>query len=464
MSQLYVPRGYGPLITGFELDVPRCAIWAGMGLGKSVCTLTALDGLLMMEDGPILILAPKRVARSTWPEEVRKWDHLKHLRVMPIMGENEQDRITALKTPADIYTMNYENLVWLVDYFGDRWPFKIVVADESTRLKSFRLKQGGKRAAALSKVAHTKIKRFIQLTGTPSPNGLVDLWGQMWFIDAGKRLGRTFTAFSERWFRTSPDGYGSVAMEHAQDDITALLQDVCLTIDAKDWFDLKEPIVNNIYIDLPPRAQKLYKEMEKEMFIQIEEHDIEAFNAAARTQKLLQIASGAVYLDPAVDNDNHPKAREWKTVHDEKLDALEDIIEEANGAPILVAYHFRSDLARLMKRFKHAQRLDDNPQTITDWNTGKIPLLLSHPQSAGHGLNLQYGGNILVFFSHNWNLEDRLQIIERIGPVRQMQAGLDRPVFIHNIIARGTADEMVIERVRTKAEVQDLLKAAMKRS
>lgn len=431
---------------------------------NTVCTYTALDGLLMVEDGPVLILAPKRVARSTWPEEARKWAHTSHLRVMPIIGENESERIKAIKTPADVYTINYEQLVWLVDYWGDRWPYRIVVADESTRLKSFRLKQGGVRAGALAKVAHTRVKRFIELTGTPSPNGLIDLWGQMWFLDAGRRLGRTFSAFSNRWFKSHPDGYGSVALPTAQGEITALLQDLCLTIEAKDWFDLKEPIVNNIYVDLPPRVRKLYKDMEREMFIQIEEHEIEAFNAASRTQKLLQLASGAIYLDPEADNDNHPKAREWKTVHDEKLDALEDIIEEANGAPVLVAYHFRSDLARLLKRFKQARRLDDNPETIREWNAGEIPVLLSHPQSAGHGLNLQYGGNILVFFSHNWNLEDRLQIIERIGPVRQMQAGLDRPVFIHNIIARSTADEMVIERVKSKAEVQDLLKAAMKRS
>ena len=462
MSQPYIARPYGKLITDFELETPRCAIWASMGLGKSACTLTALDGILIIDGGPILVIAPKRVAISTWPAEVLKWNHLRHIRVSPIIGD-ANDRLAALQTPADIYTTNYDNLPWLIEQYGDKWPFRTVVADESTRLKSFRLRQGGARARALGTVAHTKIKRFIELTGTPSPNGLADLWGQIWFLDGGKRLGRTYSAFTNRWFHQHPDGYGMVALPHAQGEITTALHDICLTIEAKDWFDLKDPIVTNINVDLPPNARRLYKQMEKEMFIQIEQHEIEAFNAAARTQKLLQLASGAIYLNPDVYEDSQPGARQWRPVHDEKLDALEDIIEEAAGANILVAYHFKSDLARLQKRFRHARLLDADPQTIDDWNKGKISLLLAHPQSAGHGLNLQDGGNILVFFSHNWNLEDRLQIIERIGPVRQMQAGYDRPVFIYNLIARNTADEIVLERVKTKAEVQDLLKAAMRR-
>lgn len=459
----YVPRPYGSLITDFELSVPRCAIWASMGLGKTVTTLTAAEAFMYLEGGKTLVLAPKRVALSTWPAEAYKWDHLKDLRISPIIG-SPKERITALQTPADIYTINYDNIAWLIEQFPDnRWPFPNVIADESTRLKSFRIRQGGKRAGLLGRVAHSKIRRFVELTGTPSPNGLQDLWGQMWFLDGGKRLGRTYSAFTERWFRPKMDGHGVEPLAHAQGEITELLKDICLTVDAKDWFDLKEPIETNVYIDLPSAARKLYKDMEREMFMMIEEHEVEAFNAAARTQKLLQLASGAVYINPEVYMDAQPGAKFWKTVHDEKLDALEDIIEEAAGMPVLVAYHFKSDLARIQKRFKQARILDANPQTIDEWNAGQIPILLAHPQSAGHGLNLQHGGNILVFFSHTWNLEDRLQIIERIGPVRQLQAGYDRPTFIYNIVARGTADEMVIERVKTKAEVQDLLKAAMKR-
>lgn len=425
-------------------------------------TLNALDTLLMLEPGPVLVLAPLRVANSTWPDEVEKWDNLRHLKIVPITG-TEAERVAATEKVADIYTTNYDNLIWLVEFYGPRWPFTIVVADESTRLKSFRLRQGGKRSQALGRVAHTKIKRFIELTGTPAPNGLLDLWGQMWFIDIGARLGRTYTSFKERWFRSEYNG-ATTATENAQEEIQERLRDVCLTIDAKDWFDLKEPIVSNVYITLPPRVQQFYKDMEKEMYMQIEEHEIEAFNAAAKSQKLLQLASGAVYVDPAADSDEHPKAREWRKVHDAKLDALETIIEEANGAPVMVAYHFRSDLARIQARFKKARQLDTDKQTIKDWNAGKIQILLAHPQSAGHGLNLQDGGNILVYFSHNWNLEDRLQILERIGPVRQLQAGHDRPVFVYNIIAAGTVDELVLERIASKREVQDiLLEAAKKR-
>ncbi len=442
------------MIRDHILDVPRCAIWAGMGMGKTTSTLNALDALTLVESDPILVLAPKRVALSTWPDEVRKWDHLKGMSVIPVVGSQDERR-AALRIPAQVYATNYENLEWLQAFWGERWPYRTVVADESTKLKSFRLRQGGVRAQALGRVAHTKIKRFVQLTGTPSPNGLVDLWGQLWFLDAGQRLGRTFSAFTQRWFTTSPDGYGVRALPTAQAQIQDRLRDLCLTVEAKDWFDLKEPIVNNIYVDLPMKARKHYREMEKEMFTSIEAHDVEAFGAAARTIKCLQIANGAAYVGES--------NTEWKELHDAKLEALESIIEEAAGAPVLVAYHFKSDLARLLKTFPKGRTLDADPQTIKDWNAGRIPVLFAHPASAGHGLNLQDGGNILVYFSHWWNLEERMQILERIGPTRQMQAGYDRPVFIHNLIARDTVDELVIQRVESKREVQDILLEAMKK-
>jgi SNF2 family DNA or RNA helicase len=442
------------MIRDHILDVPRCAIWAGMGMGKTTSTLNALDALSLVDGNPVLVLAPKRVALSTWPEEARKWDHLQGMSLMPVVG-SEPERRAALRFDSQIHTMNYENLEWLVAYWGDRWPYRTVVSDESTKLKSFRLRQGGKRAQALGKVSHSKIKRFVQLTGTPSPNGLVDLWGQAWFLDAGQRLGRTFTAFRDRWFAASPDGYGIKPLPFAQEQIQDRLRDLCLTVDAKDWFDLKEPIVNNIYVDLPMRARKHYAEMEKEMFTQIESHEVEAFGAAARTIKCLQIANGAAYVGES--------NTEWKELHDAKLEALESIIEEAAGAPVLVAYHFKSDLARLQRAFPKGRALDADPGTIKAWNEGRIPVLFAHPASAGHGLNLQDGGNIMVYFGHWWNLEERMQILERIGPTRQMQAGYDRPVFVHNIIARDTVDELVIQRVESKREVQDLLLEAMKR-
>jgi SNF2 family DNA or RNA helicase len=434
-----------------------------MGTGKTVATLTAIDNLILCgESAPTLILAPLRVANSTWPDEAKKWEHLRNISVVPITG-SEAERRSAMRIDASVYTTNYENLVWLVEAYGDRWPFANLVADELTKLKSFRLRQGGKRSQALGRVAHTKVKRFTGLTGTPAPNGLGDLWGQMWFVDAGQRLGRTYDSFKQRWFRPSPDGYGSSPVPGAQEEIEEKLRDVCITIDAKDWFDLEEPIVTNIEVELPVKVRKLYRDMEKELFMEFDGHEIEAFNAAAKTQKLLQLASGAVYLDPAADSDYHPKSKEWKEVHDVKIQALEDIIEEAAGAPVLVAYHFRSDLARLLHAFPKGRALDASPQTIIDWNAGKIPVLFAHPASAGHGLNLQDGGHILVYFSHDWNLENRMQILERIGPVRQMQAGYKRAVFVYNIVAKDTADEMVMARVEGKASIQELFLQAMKR-
>lgn len=457
-------KDYQQLIANHIVDNLRCAIWASMGMGKTSSTLTAITYLDLMEDVfPVLILAPLRVAKNTWPAEVRKWDHTKHLRVSPIVGTVEE-RTMACARKADVYTTNYDNLVWLVEHYGDRWPFKMVVSDESTRLKSFRTRQGGIRTQALSKVAHTKTRRFVELTGTPAPNGLKDLWGQMWFIDAGERLGRTYTAFMNRWFGRDYDGFGFTAFKHAQGEIQGKLKDLCLTVDAKDYFDLNDPVVRNVVFKLPVRAQNLYNEMEKELFIELDGHEVEAFNAAAMTQKLLQICSGAMYVDPLTVSDNDKKrSKEWKLVHDEKLDILESIIEEAGGMPVLVAYHFKSDLVRLLKRFPKGRALDTNPKTEDDWNAGKIPVLFAHPASAGHGLNLQFGGNILVYFSHDWNLENRLQILERIGPMRQKQANLDRPVFVYNIVAENSADEMVMARVDTKREVQDILLEAMKR-
>jgi len=455
MRKEFVARPYQDLIINHIVETKRCAVWSGMGTGKTVATLTALELLQMVEDGPALVVAPLRVALGTWPDEVLKWEHLRGVNVSAIVG-NERERIAALKAPAHIYTTNYEQLVWLTEYWGDKWPYATVVLDESTKVKSFRLRQGGKRAQALGRIAHSRIKRIIELTGTPASNGLKDLWGQAWFLDAGNRLGRTYSAFTQRWFSKGYDGFSLSPMTGAQAEIQDKLRDVCLTIEAKDWFDLREPIITNLVVALPVKARKHYKEMEKEMFTSLDTgHEVEAFNAAAKTQKCLQIANGAMYVGEG--------AIEWTELHKAKLEALESVIEEASGMPVLVAYHFKSDLARLLKAFPQGRQLDKNPQTIRDWNKGKIPVLFAHPASAGHGLNLQDGGNIIVFFGLNWNLEEHLQIIERIGPTRQMQAGYDRPVFIYRIIANDTIDELVLERLETKREVQDILMAAMKR-
>lgn len=454
--QAFTPRAYQHQLIGHMLDLPRCGGWAGMGMGKTVSTLMSLDMLELVEPGPALVLAPLRVAASTWPDEAKKWGNLRNVEVSAVIGTPEQRR-AALRRPASIYTTNYDNLVWLVEELGERWPFRKVVADESTRLKSFRLRQGGKRAQALARVAHCKVDRFIELTGTPSPNGLQDLWGQAWFLDRGQRLGRTWEAFVQRWFRSIPGDNGFTRIEpmpFAQEQIEDRMRDLCLSLDARDWFDIRQPIENVIRVELPKRARALYQDMEREMFMRLDGHEIEAFSAAAKTIKCLQIANGAAYTD---------EAGNWSEVHDAKLQALEDVIEEAAGMPVLVAYHFKSDLARLLRAFPKGRHLDQDPQTIRDWNAGKIPILFAHPASAGHGLNLQDGGNILVMFGHWWDLEQYQQIVERIGPTRQAQAGHDRPVFIHHIVAADTIDEIVMARRESKREVQDLLLEAMKR-
>ena len=453
----FTPRPYQHQIIRHIYQTPRCAVYAGMGMGKTSATLTALDGLALSADGPALVLAPLRVAATTWPDEVKKWAHLQDLPVQPVIGSAKQ-REASLGQDAAVYTTNYENIPWLVEHYGSKWPFSTIVADESTKLKSYRTRQGGARARALAKVAHQS-RRFIELTGTPSPNGLRDLWGQIYFLDKGTRLGRSYSAFLDRWFRpvrvgSTPQAVRYEPLPTAQQEIQERIADLCLTLDAADWFDIADPIQTTIAVELPAKARQLYRQMEKEMFMQIHDSGIEAANAAAKTIKCLQIANGAAYTD---------EAGNWAAVHDLKLQALESIVNEAGGAPVLVAYHFKSDLARLQTAFKQGRVLDQNPQTIRDWNAGKIPVLFAHPASAGHGLNLQDGGNILVFFSHWWDLEQYQQIVERIGPTRQAQAGHKRPVFIYHIVAADTIEETVMARRESKRSVQDLLLEALKR-
>ena len=430
---------------------PRCALWIPMGLGKTSATLTALELLTLTEQVyPALIIAPLRVANTTWPDEVRKWEHTKHLWVSKILGAPAY-RKAAVKRPADLYTINPENLPWLITYLGTEWPFKTIVFDESSRLAGFRLRQGTQRAKLLAKVAF-RSKRFIELTGTPASNGLSKLWGQAWFLDQGARLGRTYTAFMTRWFKQSYDGFSWEPMPHAQKEIEERIKDLCLSIRAEEYFPTEEPIKTIVPVRLDPHTQRQYKELEKQMFVDLGKHQIEPLTAAAKTNKCLQFASGCVYTD-----DKH----NYVEVHREKITALESIIEEANGAPVLVAYNFVSDLERLLKHFPKAKVLDKNPKTIADWNAGKIPILIAHPASAGHGISLQDGGNILVYYGINWNLEEHEQIAQRLGAARQKQSGHDRPVFYYYILSENTIDFDVYKRLESKRSIQDILLEAM---
>jgi hypothetical protein len=444
------------------LEHPRAGVFAGMGTGKTGGTLAALHQLALVDDRPILVTAPLRVAEDTWPDAVRKWSTFSDFDVLPIIGGAKHrahmvDRALRHSGGA-LATINYENLPWLVERLESQkkpWPFRTVVADESTKLKGFRLRQGTQRARALGTVAHKHVDRFIELTGTPSPRGLEDLWGQVWFLDGGQRLGRTFSAFTQRWFRPSFSGYGIEPLEHAQEDIQARIADICLSINAADYFDLREPVRNIIPVKLPAKARGLYRDMENKMFAEIDGHEVEAFNAAAKSMKCLQLANGAAYVDE--------NAEKWVEVHDAKILALESVVEEAAGMPVLVAYHFRSDLARLMKAFPGALNVG-TAEGLREAKKGKGRVWLGHPASMGHGVDgLQEHTNIMAFFGLNWNMEEHLQIIERIGPTRQMQAGFDRPVFVHYIVAEGTVDELVLQRIETRRSVQDILLEALKK-
>lgn len=441
------PRDYQGVIRDYVMSHPRCNVWCPMGGGKTVSTLTALDivWLCGSKFRPVLVLAPKRVAVSVWPAEAKKWDHLKDMRISVIAGTPEQ-RAAAVEADADVYTINYENIPWLVEYCGDEWPFMAVMADESTHLKNFKLRKGGVRSTALSMVAK-RTGRWVNLTGTLIPNGLLDLWGQQWFVDFGERLGRTYTAFKDRWFTTNPYTRKTEALPFASEQIMERLSDVTLIIPP---IVIEQPVRMEVPVTLPPHSRTLYSDMEDEMFMELGGLEVEAFTAAAKSQKCWQIANGAIYTNP--------ERTAWSRIHDVKLDAMKDIIDETNGQPLIVVYQFRHDLERLKAAFPHARELRTTKDE-DDWNAGNISMLVGHPKSMGHGLNLQDGGCIVVFFSMTWNLEHHDQVIERVGPLRQLQSGHPRPVLVYYIMATDTVDYAMRERLIEKASVQDALRS-----
>jgi hypothetical protein len=453
--RVYTAHEYQQIAIDFMLENKRCALFAGMGLGKTVSALTVAEILIMCGwDEPILVLGPLRVARDTWPKELGKWQHLKDLSIMPIVGEPRQRR-SALFAPAHIHTVNYEQLPWLIESLdGQPWPFKMVIADESTRLKGYRLNKGGIRSSALGKVAR-QTDRWIDLTGTPAPNGLKDLWGQFWFLDFGERLGYTYTAFEDRWFKTCPYTRRVKAMPHAEKEIYSRIDDITLAIRSEDWFDLEKPIEKNVRVQLSPALRAQYRQLEADMFTKLAcGTEVEVFNAAALTNKCLQFGNGAVYTDT--------KSGAWASVHDEKIEALKSIVEESGGAQLLVAYEFVSDKERILKAFGKRAVDISKPAGYKAFMSGDAQLGVAHPKSMGHGIDgLQDVCNIAVYFGHGWDLELRQQILERIGPVRQMQSGHNRNVFIYSIVTDDTLDDAVLERHKSKREVQDLLLEAM---
>lgn len=462
----FTPRLPQHHIYQFAMGVRRGNIFASPGTGKTGAGYTIYDMLRMMGDVKrCLVLGPKRVAKNVWPSEREKWiESFGHLKVAAAIGTPEQRKAAVMSKP-DLLSINYENIDWLVDGYGEDWPFDMVLADESTRIKGLRVElmasgetkgQGSTRAKALSKIAHSKVRHWYNLTGSPAPNGVVDLWGQQWFVDGGLALGTTFKGFEDRWFHThrTQDGYVQrVPHSWAQAEIEARMRSTSVTIDVRDYYDIAFPIERILFVDLPSKLRPQYLSMEKELFANIEKHAIEVFTAGGKSNKLLQMANGSVFYDTG----------EWVTAHDEKLEALKSLVEEFNGEPILVRYIFKPDRDRILKAFPRARLLDDKKSTEDAWNRGEIPLLVTHAASAGHGLSLQMGGRVLIDYGSNFNLEDDEQIIERIGPTRQFQAGLDRAVYRTRIIARDTIEEhSVLPRLQKKISVQDAFKEAMK--
>lgn len=422
----------------------RCALYLDMGLGKTVSTLTAVNDLL---DGcavrRVLIVAPLRVANSVWRQESAKWSHLAHLRVSVCTG-SERERMAALMTTADVYVINRENIEWLVTHYGKKWPFDCVVIDESDSFKN----PSSKRFKALKRTL-PDTTHFVLLSGTPSPNGLLDIWSQLYMVDFGDRLGRTMGAYKTRFFESDFMGYKFTPRAGSADKIHGLIADKVLSMSADDYLELPERIDLIETVELPAKTLKLYQEFEKQLFADLPSgEEIEAATAAVLANKLLQWCNGAIYTDAA---------HNFEELHTVKLDALADILESNPDENILIAYNYKSDLARLLTRFPDAVALDKNPDTITRWNAGEIKLLLAHPASAGHGINLQLGGCVAVWFGLTWSLGNYQQFNARLH-----RQGQPRPVRIIHIVVADCLDSRVMSVLSEKGAVQSALLSALK--
>ena len=441
----YVPHDYQQYATEYIKSHPVAAVLLDMGLGKTAISLTALLDLLFdsFEAHRILVIAPLRVARDTWPAEIEKWDHLSMLTYSVAVG-SEKDRKAALMRDADIYISNRENVQWLVEQSGIPFTFDTVIVDE---LSSFKNHQS-KRFKALMKV-RPRIKRIVGLTGTPSANGLMDLWAEFKVLDMGQRLGRFIGMYRNNYFRPDKRNgqiiYSYKLLPGADKAIYKQISDITISMKATDHLKMPELVMNTHTVELSDDEREHYDELKQTLVLQLPEKEITVANAAALTGKLLQMANGAIYDD---DGDHIH-------IHDRKLDALEDLIEGANGKPVLVAYWFKHDLERIKSRFKVREMKSSSD--IREWNTGKIPVAVIHPASAGHGLNLQTGGSTLIWFGLTWSLELYQQTNARLW-----RQGQQDTVVIHHIITDDTVDGRVLKALQSKEKIQDSLIAAVK--
>ena len=446
----FVPHSYQRYCINRVLTTQALGLLLDMGLGKTVITLTAINDLKYnrFEVSKVLVIAPKKVAEATWSKEAAKWDHLQLLRFSTVLGSAPK-RIRALNTPADIYIINRENIPWLVEYYRNAWPFDMVVVDEFSSFKNPK----AKRFKSLSWV-RPHINRIVGLTGTPAPNGLLDLWAQVYLLDNGARLGKHITGFRERYFepdqRNRNRVFSYAPKEGGEDAIQRLIGDICVSMKASDYLELPDVTTNTIPVVLDIRAQKSYEKLEKEMLLEVDESTIDAGSAAVLTNKLLQLCNGAVY----------DEERNVINIHDCKLEAFMELVEGLNGKPALVFYNFQHDKARIQKALEKTNlrvRELKTPQDETDWNNREIDILLAHPASAAYGLNLQQGGNHVVWFGLNWSLELYQQANKRLH-----RQGQTEKVIIHHLTVVGGVDEDVVAALENKTSTQDHLMAALK--
>lgn len=437
----YSPHNYQTYATDFIVGHPEAAVFLDMGLGKSVITLTALLDLCLdrFEIAKVLVIAPLRVARDTWTAELQKWDHLKCFTYATVIG-SVSEREAALRKKAHIYLINRENVSWLIEESGFPFDFDMIVIDELSSFKSYQ----AKRFRSLLRVRPT-VKRIVGLTGTPAGNGLTDLWAEFRILDLGKRLGRFITHYRNRYFlpdkRNGMTVYSYKPLPGAEDAIYRQISDITVSMKAVDHLDMPECIFNDVTVSLSEEERQKYDTLRNDLILSLGEDEIDASNAASLSNKLSQMANGAVYGE---DKTVH-------RIHDRKLDALEDLIEAANGKPVLVAYWYRHDLERIRTRF--CVREIRTSADISDWNAGKIPIAVIHPASAGHGLNLQAGGSTLIWFGLTWSLELYLQTNARLW--RQGQTA--KTVVIHRIVAEGTVDELMLKALDRKERSQNSL-------
>lgn len=445
------PHAYQQHCIDKIIDIKKIGLFLDMGLGKTVTTLTAVRELKYnrFQVRKVLVIAPKKVAEGTWTKEKDKWEHTKLLRISPVLGSLTK-RIRALNTPADIYITNRENVVWLVDYYRNSWPFDMVVVDESSSFKS----HTAKRFKALASVGG-HIDRLVELTGTPSPNGLNDLWAQVFLLDGGERLGKKYTQFRERYFDPGDRGnnviYNYRVKPGSEGSILDKISDICISMKAEDYLQLPDVTYHEIPVELDAKSAKAYQELEREMVLELpEEDDISVTSAAALSNKLLQLANGAVY-----DED-----RNVHEIHNCKLEAFMELVESLQGKPALVFYNYQHDRDRLLSALsKTGLRVRElkTPKDEDDWNRRTVDILLAHPASAAYGLNLQDGGNHVIWFGLTWNYELYTQANKRLH-----RQGQTEKVIIHHLIGTGTRDEDVMQALSKKDNVQNWVMQSLK--